>query len=165
MIKRRFKKGKSREIAMKQKQTLPYNDDWKTCSPEAIRGHIVNIHLRAKSAAEFGVARFDIEVAARRKFDLGWVVRKAYGRLERSHNDIRTEIIQTVCPAYSVDMYRTVLVKTLKFIAQLGLADVDWSRVKKTVPNADEITLDINRDANDESLADYLSRYNQEQVA
>ena len=132
-------------------------DDWQSCSPASLRGHIANAHFQARTLADIGVARYDIEVASYRKIDLTWVVRKAYEKLEREDKDILTEIEEhEVAKKLTVDCYREMLIKNLKYIEQLDLAKVDWERVERSYTGASTVELDIERDGRDMSFFTYV---------
>lgn len=138
-----------------------FNDNsWKTCSAASLRGHIVNVHFQARTLADLGVARYDIEIAAHRGIPLYWVARKAYERLERDDADIAKEISEhEVADKLTVDEYRTMLVKNLKYIECLNLACIDWKRVNVSFDGASEIELDIDKDGRDMSFLTYIAPF------
>lgn len=133
-----------------------------TCTAASLRGHIVRAHFDPYIMADFGVARYDIDLAKYRGFNLDWVVSQAYKRLEES-----PEMTKRRFGAYrlwgttsmknkeryfeyeDIEGYKEMLVKTLRHIAEQGLTTVpvDWNRVALSVPNLEGITLDIERDS------------------
>lgn len=128
------------------------NGNWNTCSPASLRGRIVNAHFQARTLANLGVARYDLEVAKYRNMSVDWVVQQAYKKLERDDADILTEIKEhKVADKLTVAGYRTMLVKNLKYIRQLGLATIDWERVNKSI-NSLEIASEIEQDSHDMSF-------------
>lgn len=134
-------------------QNSPWNES--TCTGPQLRGHIVNAHFLPVVLADLGVPRYDIELSESRGFNLEWVAKKAYERLE--------EPPQTTAARFSsdeywkrrnlyfafgdIDGYRIMIVRSLLYIDQLGLAQVNWDRVKQVVPNVTEINLDLDRDS------------------
>jgi len=126
------------------------------CSPPSLRGHIVNTHLSALFLDWSGVARYDIELAMYREIPLDWVVEKAYQKIERPDEDIQTEINEEVLnikkPSeqvhyiHNLEDYKTMIVKNLIYIEQLGRAPIDWDRVNASFPQASNVKLDIDKD-------------------
>ncbi len=136
--------------------------EWNTCSPESLRGHIVNAHFQPMTLASLGVARYDIEIAHYRGIPLDWVVGKAYAKLERPNEDIQGEIDENkqrnpcMRADFSVDMYRTMLVKDLRYIEMLGRAAVDWQRVERAFPDALSVELNLREDSHDGSFLENI---------
>lgn len=107
--------------------------------------------------ASLGVARYDIEVAHYRGFELTWVVKKAYERLERPDTDIQAEIHEhKIAKPFTPADYRVVLVKNLKLIECLNLASVDWQRVERSLPGARAVELDLDADGTDMSFRKWV---------
>jgi len=134
-------------------------DAWRFCTSGSLRGHIINAHFKAMTLSSIGVAAYDIEIASVRQMDLTKVVEAAYERLDRTDHEIQNEIndqhedkIHKSLKDFTVDNYRTVLVKNLKYIEQLGLAEVDWGMVERSVPNARSVELDLETDTTDASF-------------
>jgi hypothetical protein len=128
------------------------------CEPHQLRGHIANTHLSPAVAASYGVARFDIEVAAYRDIPLDWVVKKAYRFLEEDDRTIifkmfegRADYITAMFgeksgPKYnywSIPGYKGMIVKNLLYIEMLNRAEVDWQRVIRAFPEAMDVTLEV----------------------
>lgn len=125
----------------------------------ALRGHIVNVHFSPDALAWLGVARFDIDLAKRMGMPLDWVVKKGIELLENGWDDPNGDLGRI--PGVSFVVYRnsglpwgedwckSMIVKNLIYIEQLGTARVDWDRVVAAVPNARSIALDIDRDSFD----------------
>lgn len=133
------------------------NAQWRTCTPASLRGHIANAHFQARTLRSLGIARWDIEIAQYRGIPLDWVVKKAYEKLERTDADIQEEIDlhskdSGVTGEFTVTGYKTVLVKNLRFIEQVGLAKIDWERVERAFPGAFHITVDPETDSKDGSF-------------
>lgn len=128
-------------------------EDWKSCEPASLRGHIVSAHFQARTLESLGVARHDIEIAKYRWINLSWVCKKAYEKLERTDEDILQEIQDHKCkPEFGVYNYREILVKNLKFIEQCRLATIDWDRVLRSFPDANSVILNIDNDTRDSSF-------------
>lgn len=130
---------------------------WAECTEGSLRRHIYDLHFLPDLAIFDGVARYDIEVACYRGIDLSNVVEKAYGRIEMEDKDIYLAISRNSClideyAAEAATRYRTAIVKNLKYIELLGLAKVNWERVRTTVPNTDNIELNLERDSKDTSF-------------
>ena len=125
------------------------------CSPASLRGHIAKRHFIVGVCAYYGMARYDIEIAAYRGIPLDWVVKKAYENLERYDSDIQYDInkdarvITGIVRNFSVMHYRIIVVQTIKYIEQFGLASIDWDRVEKSLPGASNIKFDLERDSRD----------------
>ncbi len=154
---------------------IPFSEfDPRTLNPASIRGHIVNAHLKLASVlAAYGVPRGDLEILAYRKaqglpgFDAKWVVTRTYHFLESNQpvQGIRIFTSITISPftkdgGFTVSDYHHMLVKTLKYIEQLGLAEVDWGRVEKVVPNARSIPLNLAEDSVDDGFPAYQRMLN-----
>lgn len=142
----------------------PKDSPWNemTCSAPSLRGHIVNAHFDPDILARLGIPRFDIELAQFRGFDLNWVAKKVYERLEEPTKTtaIRFRLLRkfhNTCvdgrdPYFAfgdVAGYRRMLVRSLMYIEQLGLAPINWDRVRQAVPALDEINLDLERDSSE----------------
>lgn len=129
-----------------------------TCSPTSLRGHIGNRHFIVGLCAYYGMARYDVEIAAYRGIPLDWVVKKAYENLERDDADIQHDIdsdarvwIRQV-RNFTVEHYRIIAVQTLKYMEQFGLTSIDWIRVEKSLPGASEVQFDLERDSRDDKF-------------
>ena len=116
-----------------------------TCKPSSLRGHIVNEHLNPTALFFSGVPIWDIGLAAYRGIDLGWVVKKIYGKLEQGDTSIKAELAAHNLH-YDPDEYREMLVKTLLYIQQLHTAEVDWERVHASYSLAPNVHLNIEED-------------------
>lgn len=133
--------------------------NWYDCSPNSLRGHMVNAHFRPLILHRLGIPRFDIEVAAYRGIELGWVVRKAYEKLERPDHEIKAERDRFMDYSFvSVDNYKEMIIKTLLYIEQKELATIDWERAKKSFGKATEIKLNVDEDSNEGPFAETLER-------
>ena len=139
-------------------KTMKRYHDELTRPASSIRGHIVNLHLSVGILAWYGVPIYDLQVLAFRRWrntaqDYGhawnadWVVKNIYERLERSNTVIQEEIQQAVERGYfrtslayfTVDTYRRLLIKTLKYIENLQLSFVDWNRVEVSASYASAV--------------------------
>jgi hypothetical protein len=133
-----------------------------TTTGPSLRGHIVNAHFQAGTLRDLGVAVFDIELARFRNFEIAWVVRKIYEKLERQDPEIVSEIKehgknQIKNPLYDIKdfgivEYRTMLIKNLLFIESLYGIEIDWNRIEIVFPNARKVRLDIKVDTTDASF-------------
>ena len=130
-------------------------------TPASLRGHIVSVHFSPHILLGIGVPRYDIGICRYREIELGWVVRKAYERLEISDSELEGEIDKEkdrFLPfGRTVEDYRKMLVKKLKYIEMHGLAIIDWSRVKKSYEGANSIIVKIVSDTTDSSFFDTLA--------
>lgn len=127
-----------------------------TCTPASLRGHIVNDHFSPSIVSLIGVARYDIELARFREIPLDWVARKAYEILEEDEftafqrfPKIPWRTGRHFFQWGDITSYRTMIVKNLIFIEELGLAPVDWDKVEVAFTDARSVTLDIEMDSND----------------
>ncbi len=127
---------------------------WLNCPAPALRGHIVNTHLRPGTLEAIGVPLYDIEVAQARGFGLGWVVSKAIEKLQLTDDAIRAQ-------ASGVDPrgYRAMLAKTVRLIDERGLAAVPWDVVDYVLPSASEIAVDLAADTHDISFLEFHTQY------
>ena len=133
------------------------DEGWRECSPKSLRGHIGNAHFQARTLAHIGVPLYDIEIAEYRKIGLGRVVKRAYENLLRSDDDIQAEIDdQEVTDDLSVEEYRLRLVKSIRVIADKGMAIVPWDKIDAVYPDASQVTVDLDTDAHDVSFLDSL---------
>lgn len=150
------------QSAKERPQWISQEEMIATTTGPSLRGHIVNAHFQARTLRDLGVAVFDIELAKFKNFDIGWVVRKIYEKLERQDDDISREIEEhgkgfVSNPLYEIKdfgvaEYRTMLIKNLLFIDSLYTIKIDWNRIEIVFPNAREVRLDIKRDTTDRSF-------------
>lgn len=98
-----------------------------------IISHVINSHLLPRVlTTDFGVPVYDIDLCDCRRISLKPVVEEVYRKL-REH-----------FPAYP--SYRLMLVKTLRYIDERGLFEIDWDRVESIHPGALEVKVDIPKD-------------------
>jgi hypothetical protein len=135
-------------------QVDPFSEDgWRYCSPKSLRGHIANAHFQARTLADIGVPLYDIEIAEVRGIGLGWVVKRAFEKITREENDIQAEIDDhRVADKLEVSDYRLRLVKSIRTIADKGLADVPWDKIDEVYPDASHVAVDLSVDTNDASF-------------
>ena len=128
------------------------------CSWTSLRGHIAKRHFIVGLCAYYGMARYDVEIAAYRGMHLDWVVKEAYENLERDDADIQYDInkdarvITGIVRNFSVTHYRIIVVQTLKYIEQFGLASIDWDRVERSLLRASKVEFDLDRDSGDDQF-------------
>jgi len=127
---------------------------WQTVKAPSLRGHIVKGHLNVLALYSLGIAKYDIDVAKRRGFDLDWVTLKIYEKLERSDQSIKDDIERLLYGVtdFSPTDYRKVLVKNLKYIEDSQISVIDWNRVEKSFPNARQVTYDLLKDVGDQEV-------------
>lgn len=130
---------------------------------ESLQSHIYEAHFDPFIIYLLGIARFDIDLAHLLGFRLNSVVEAGYTRLEKGwpNYDFKPETAQKF---ESISVFakqgirwteqncQVFIVKNLRYIQQLGLGQVDWDRIRRSTPNADNISLDIDRDANDPAI-------------
>lgn len=132
---------------------LWYGDGWKDCSGPSLRSHLVHVHFHDPCAViADGVARWDIELAAYRGLDLKWAVGKIYDFLERPDDEIELQASHSgnldaynlkERPPITALEYRIGLVRNLLFMEQLGMADIDWKRVTRSLTSARSVELNL----------------------
>lgn len=141
------------------KRRIPCKEDGSefSCSNRGLARHIVKVHFSPLEMMRNGVARYDIELAFYRGFDLNWVVEEAYKKLEREDEKIQKEINESIPGAgiipghnFSIDDYKTIIIKDLQLIAKLGLGNVDVDRLRVIFPRVNEIEVDIVNDTRDD---------------
>lgn len=134
--------------------TNPFSKDgWKQCSPQSLRGHLVNAHFQARTLADIGVPLYDIEIAEERSIGLGWVVKRAFEKITREDEDIQAEIVDhRVADQLEVSEYRLLLVKSIRTIADKRLAVVPWGKINEAYPGALEVEVDLAVDTTDVSF-------------
>ncbi len=112
--------------------------------PAQLRGHIARAHFSGVFLPIFRVARFDIDLARKLEIPLGWVVKQGIIQMERGWvQDLKTRDEDTE------NMLRTLVVKNLQYIEQVGSATVNWEEVFAIYPAARALSLDINGDSFD----------------
>lgn len=133
---------------------LEKGGQWQWVKAPSLRGHIVKGHLNAMALYSLGIAKYDIDVAKRRGFDLDWVTLQIYERLERTDQSINDDIERLLfgVPDFSAADYRLVLVKNLKYIEDRQVSVIDWQRVEKSFPNARHVTYDFSKDVGDQEV-------------
>lgn len=141
------------------------------CTAVGLTKHIIGKHLLSPAIlAGYGVAKYDIEIACVRMFSLSEVVLAAYQILEESDDELRARVEKErtiylgLCRSYEtafqklgldyrdLNAHKTIIIKNLKYIEQLGLAEINWRRVIGAVPDGLSITLDLDRDTTDVSF-------------
>lgn len=141
------------------KRRIPCKEDGIefTCSKNGLARHIVRVHFEPLEMMRNGIARYDIELAFYRGVDLNWVVEEAYKKLERENEVIQREIEQKIPGAgiipghdFSIDDYKTIIIKNLQLIAKLGLGSVNVNRLKTIFPGVYGIEVDIVNGTRDE---------------
>lgn len=135
-------------------QVDPFSEDgWRYCSPGSLRGHIANAHFQARTLASIGVPLYDIEIAEVRGIGLGWVVKRAFEKITRENDDIQAEIDDhRVADKLEVPDYRLRLVKSIRTIADKGLANVPWGKIDAVYPEASQVAVDLSVDTADGSF-------------
>lgn len=148
----RFQIGQ-KEITDSNDSTFFGPDGWQQCTPASLRGHIVNAHLRPDTLQHGGLPLYDVEIAQVRGVGLGWVVRKAVQRLELTDGELH-EVVEAhrVDDAMTPGSYRTLLVKTIKLISHLGMAQVPWGAINKIYPGASSVGVIGSEDKTDASF-------------
>ena len=136
-------------------QTDSYS--WRRCSAPSIRGHIVNGHLKPFALVEHGTPAYDLEVLVARGFDASWIVRNIHEKLERSDEEITSEInahktktcqhLPCSTCALSVLEYKAKLVKILLYVEQLELEQIDWKRVERAFADPKRLSVDLMKDS------------------
>ena len=132
----------------------PFEEEnrWSTPPPHSLLEHIVGLHLSPGLMRMWGIARYDIEKCKELSIPVVWMVERIYEKLEKPDSDIQAEIDKArLHGKFTFDDYRATLVKNLIYIEQLGLAYVDWFRVRKAFKDAFSIQLDLRRDDRDPS--------------
>jgi hypothetical protein len=112
-----------------------------------------------------GVARFDIEVAQVRGFDLDSVVRKAVQKLRRHDDEILAEFKASTgnTPVkLTVQDYRVQLVRNLRYIEQLQLSHVPWGAVEELVPESRTMPFDVATHARELSFRQVQARQDED---
>lgn len=128
-------------------------DGWKYCSAKSLRGHIANAHFQARTLADIGIPLYDIEIAEVRGIGLGWVVKRAFEKITREDQDIQAEIDEhRVSDLLEIPGYRLRLVKSIRTIADKGLAIVPWDRIDEVCPDASRVSVDLSVDTTDASF-------------
>jgi len=120
------------------------------------RGHFTMFQL------PLGVPRFDIECARHNKISLDGVANHIYRLMERNDSAIWADTyndaphITRGNPRKDLrgedmtpDRYRLWLARTLKYMEKLGVATIDWRRVKKSFPKTRYISTQLPRDTSD----------------
>src|SRR5688500_14872724 len=135
-------------------QFNPFSEDgWQYCSAASLRGHIANAHFQARTLADIGVPLYDIEIAEVRSIGLGWVVKRAFEKITRDDDDIEAEINDhRVADQLEVPDYRLWLVKSIRTIADKGLAIVPWGKIDAVYPGASQVPVDFAVDTADASF-------------
>ena len=135
---------------------------------KSMRGHIAGRisanHSNPSIATFYGVPQQDLQVMSLLreiypveypKHGMNWMVNAIIERLE---GDLRPGEVYIGWGKGTYD-YETVLVKMLKSIEGLELAEVDWHRVEQVFPGANRVALDWN---NDSIFADFNASYGEE---
>ncbi len=136
--------------------------EWSTTSQASLSGHIVNAHFQARTLHSFGIPRWDLEIARYRWFNVKWIVKKIYEKIERSDSDIINEITNQIINEdkkillpneFTPKEYRVTLVKTLRLMIDLGLISVDsvdWQRVELSLHGATQIVYVLSKDSRED---------------
>ena len=133
-------------------QTGSFNDllsslDEMRLAPAIIRRHIVDIHFSPRVLLDTGIPRYDLGLCRYRKIDLSWVVQMAYEKLETLNQELQAQIDgeKDRCLPFgrTVEVYRRMLVKTLKYIDSYGLAAIDWTNVETLFNGARSVRINI----------------------
>ena len=127
-------------------------EGWKNCTPQSLRGHIVNIHLEPRNLVLIGVPRYDIEVAEARELDLDWVVKKAIQRMGMRRAELQGITRGELTGLFDIARYRELVAKTLKVIDMADLAEVNWDLVNTLHPGASELEVNPFWDIHDTSF-------------
>ena len=123
---------------------------WRSCPPESLRGHIVTAHLRPDVLTVLGVPAYDIGVAEHRGIPLDWVVKRAISIIATTDEEVEDSVYGVVSrDAVPIEVYREMLVKTVRYIDDVGLADVPWDEVTALYPEAATIAVDLRVDSRD----------------
>ena len=147
-------------------QTGSFNDllsslDEMRLAPAIIRRHIVDIHFSPRVLLDTGIPRYDLGLCRYRKIDLSWVVQMAYEKLETLNQELQAQIDgeKDRCLPFgrTVENYKTMLVKTLKYIEIRELATIDWARVETLFRGANSVKVNIVSDTTDSSFFDTLA--------
>lgn len=122
---------------------------WQRATPDEMIAHVIG-HCFPDTIAEFGVGFYDIDACRFRGIRLEAVVEWALAKLKFS-NSALTESIDAhgAQELLTAKGYRLLLVKTILYIWQQGLAIPDWERLEVVHPGAREVTLNLRRDSND----------------
>ncbi len=143
------------------------NHDPLTCSPESLRGHIVNTHFRADLRGWYGVADWDYGVAQVRGIPMHWVVKKACHLITLPDLILMDELLQYEAKYRKFqdkfatfeklgwdyldpNAHRKILVKNLHAMERRGLlGEFDWGPIEVFVPRAKNMPLDLTMDTSE----------------
>lgn len=130
-------------------------------APAIIRRHIVDIHFSPQVLLDTGIPRYEMGICSYRNIDLSWVVERAYEKLETPNQELQAQIDREKdrCLPFgrTVEDYKTMLVKTLKYIEIRELATVDWTRVETSFRGANSVKVNIVSNTTDSSFFDTLA--------
>ena len=115
--------------------------------PDIIRRHIVDIHLSPRVLLETGIPRYELGICSYRKIDLSRVVEQAYEKLGTPDQELQAQIDKEKdrCLSFgsTIDAYKRMLVKTLKYIESYGLAAINWANVETLFNGARSVRINI----------------------
>lgn len=124
---------------------MALHDRARQITPDGITQHIIDFHFLPGIIFRKGIPSYDLESLAHYGAGASEVAEAVYERIE-------TELSpQRVLHGSAVE-YSLLLVRTLQYIEQLGLAGIDWKRVETAIPTARSIDFDIDRDSRDQQF-------------
>lgn len=112
--------------------------------------HLIN-HLQDFHAlCEDGIPRFDLELMKHKGYEAFEIVNEIYMLLwiNRNNGNVIRDLHRPILgKLFHTARVRELLVKTLLYIEELKLAQVDWARVRLAFPSADKVKLNIDDDS------------------
>lgn len=128
-------------------------DGWKLCTPQSLRGHVGKVHLKPNVLALVGVPLFDGEIAQHRGIHMAPVARKAIALASQPDDELDNLLQQNIGQdTITPDVWRTMLIRTVRMFDHLGLVQVNWTDVYPLVPEARGTHVDMRNDTNDASF-------------
>ncbi|MDO8554246.1 MAG: hypothetical protein Q7S22_05540 [Candidatus Micrarchaeota archaeon] len=138
--------------------------NWRSITETKIVEHVINGgtrkgHLNFVSLTMCGIPAFDLEIISKKKFRATKIVKAICELLNRKDADIQKEIEKhkedcvigsdcLPCKSTTAD-YKNYLIKTLKYIEELGIGKIDWKEVEKIIPNARAMRFNLDLDTKD----------------
>jgi hypothetical protein len=152
-----YKIGTAPGTQNQTRRNLFSHEGWKFVTKASLLKHIVSAHFQARTLRDFGIALYDVEMAAYRGFRLQAMVDEALRLIARSDEDILEEIRShaqhdRIRGEFSIDEYRLVLIKNIKLAEIFDRIQYDPAELEKFFPGASSVRVDFKKDSRDGSF-------------
>lgn len=124
-----------------------------TCSESELVEHVAYDHLDSPgNLKKYGLVSWDAGLAKAKGYRLDGAVKFGYAILEMADFEIQRNFIdpeKNRVGNMNPEEFKKLIVKNLMYMSDLGVADVDFSRVERAFPGARKIEIDTKRDIKD----------------